>query len=300
MGSLLGNFDFDITPDVVSSPKEKITVQVSEEDIKDRVLYVSVDKITPNVNQPRKSFDDDSLAELSASIKNQGVLQPLLVEKITDDSYVIVAGERRFRAAKIAGLSEVPVIVKSFNEVQRIEVALIENIQRENLNAIDEAAAYQYLIQKSGLTQEEVAEKVGKRRSTVTNSLRLLQLPDQMKDDIVSGVLTAGHARAILSLVNPNDRMLLRDKIIEKELSVREAEEEAQALNEGKKVKVKRAPKARDPYIQGVEDKLLEAFGTKVEVKGNLKKGKLVIPYASQSDLERLYRLLGKSEDLFD
>ena len=300
MGSLLGNFDFDITPDVVSSPKEKITVQVSEEDIKDRVLYVSVDKITPNVNQPRKSFDDDSLAELSASIKNQGVLQPLLVEKITDDNYVIVAGERRFRAAKIAGLSEVPVIVKSFNEVQRIEVALIENIQRENLNAIDEAAAYQYLIQKSGLTQEEVAEKVGKKRSTVTNSLRLLQLPDQMKDDIVSGVLTAGHARAILSLVNPNDRMLLRDKIIEKELSVREAEEEAQALNEGKKVKVKRAPKARDPYIQGVEDKLLEAFGTKVEVKGNLKKGKLVIPYASQSDLERLYRLLGKSEDLFD
>lgn len=300
MGSLLGNFDFDITPDVVSSPKEKITVQVSEEDIKDRVLYVSVDKITPNVNQPRKSFDDDSLAELSASIKNQGVLQPILVEKITDDSYVIVAGERRFRAAKIAGLSEVPVIVKSFNEVQRIEVALIENIQRENLNAIDEAAAYQYLIQKSGLTQEEVAEKVGKKRSTVTNSLRLLQLPDQMKDDIVSGVLTAGHARAILSLVNPNDRMLLRDKIIEKELSVREAEEEAQALNEGKKVKVKRAPKARDPYIQGVEDKLLEAFGTKVEVKGNLKKGKLVIPYASQSDLERLYRLLGKSEDLFD
>ena len=300
MGSLLGNFDFDITPDVVSSPKEKITVQVSEEDIKDRVLYVSVDKITPNVNQPRKSFDDDSLAELSASIKNQGVLQPLLVEKITDDSYVIVAGERRFRAAKIAGLSEVPVIVKSFNEVQRIEVALIENIQRENLNAIDEAAAYQYLIQKSGLTQEEVAEKVGKKRSTVTNSLRLLQLPDQMKDDIVSGVLTAGHARAILSLVNPNDRMLLRDKIIEKELSVREAEEEAQALNEGKKVKVKRAPKARDPYIQGVEDKLLEAFGTKVEVKGNLKKGKLVIPYASQSDLERLYRLLGKSEDLLD
>ena len=300
MGSLLGNFDFDITPDVVSSPKEKITVQVSEEDIKDRVLYVSVDKITPNVNQPRKSFDDDSLAELSASIKNQGVLQPLLVEKITDDSYVIVAGERRFRAAKIAGLSEVPVIVKSFNEVQRIEVALIENIQRENLNAIDEAAAYQYLIQKSGLTQEEVAEKVGKKRSTVTNSLRLLQLPDQMKDDIVSGVLTAGHARAILSLVNPNDRMLLRDKIIEKELSVREAEEEAQALNEGKKVKVKRAPRARDPYIQGVEDKLLEAFGTKVEVKGNLKKGKLVIPYASQSDLERLYRLLGKSEDLFD
>ena len=300
MGSLLGNFDFDITPDVVSSPKEKITVQVSEEDIKDRVLYVSVDKITPNVNQPRKSFDDDSLAELSASIKNQGVLQPLLVEKITDDSYVIVAGERRYRAAKKAGLTEVPVIVKSFNEVQRIEVALIENIQRENLNAIDEAAAYQYLIQKSGLTQEEVAEKVGKKRSTVTNSLRLLQLPDQMKDDIISGVLTAGHARAILSLVNPNDRVLLRDKIIEKELSVREAEEEAQALNEGKKVKVKRTPKARDPYIQGVEDKLLEAFGTKVEVKGNLKKGKLVIPYASQSDLERLYRLLGKSEDLFD
>ena len=300
MGSLLGNFDFDITPDVVAKPKEKITVSLSEEDIKDRIISVSIDKIKANENQPRKSFDDNTLEELAESIKNQGVLQPLLVEKINDDCYIIVAGERRFRAAKLAGLKEIPVIVRSFTEIERIEVALIENIQRENLNSIDEAAAYQYLIQKSGLTQEEVAVKVGKKRSTVANSLRLLQLPDSMKDDVISGVLSAGHARAILSLVNPNDRVLLRDKIIEKELSFREAEEEAELLNQGKKVKVKRASKTKDPYVQEIEDKLLEAFGTKVEVKGNLKRGKLVIQYSSKADLERLYKILGKSDDLFE
>ena len=300
MGSLLGNFDFDITPDVVAKPKEKITVSLSEEDVKDRIISVSIDKIKANENQPRKSFDDNTLEELAESIKNQGVLQPLLVEKINDDCYIIVAGERRFRAAKLAGLKEIPVIVRSFTEIERIEVALIENIQRENLNSIDEAAAYQYLIQKSGLTQEEVAVKVGKKRSTVSNSLRLLQLPDSMKDDVISGVLSAGHARAILSLVNPNDRVLLRDKIIEKELSVREAEEEAELLNQGKKVKIKRTSKTKDPYVQEVEDKLLEAFGTKVEVKGNLKRGKLVIQYSSKADLERLYKILGKSDDLFE
>lgn len=300
MGSLLGNFDFDITPDVVTKPKEKITVSLSEEDVKDRIISVSIDKIKANENQPRKSFDDNTLEELAESIKNQGVLQPLLVEKINDDCYIIVAGERRFRAAKLAGLKEIPVIVRSFTEIERIEVALIENIQRENLNSIDEAAAYQYLIQKSGLTQEEVAVKVGKKRSTVANSLRLLQLPDSMKDDVISGVLSAGHARAILSLVNPNDRVLLRDKIIEKELSVREAEEEAELLNQGKKVKIKRTSKTKDPYVQEVEDKLLEAFGTKVEVKGNLKRGKLVIQYSSKADLERLYKILGKSDDLFE
>lgn len=300
MGSLLGNFDFDITPDVVAKPKEKITVSLSEEDVKDRIISVSIDKIKANENQPRKSFDDNTLEELAESIKNQCVLQPLLVEKINDDCYIIVAGERRFRAAKLAGLKEIPVIVRSFTEIERIEVALIENIQRENLNSIDEAAAYQYLIQKSGLTQEEVAVKVGKKRSTVANSLRLLQLPDSMKDDVISGVLSAGHARAILSLVNPNDRVLLRDKIIEKELSVREAEEEAELLNQGKKVKIKRTSKTKDPYVQEVEDKLLEAFGTKVEVKGNLKRGKLVIQYSSKADLERLYKILGKSDDLFE
>ena len=300
MGSLLGNFDFDITPDVVSKPTEKITVSMSDEDVKDRILSISIDKIEANKEQPRKSFDDNTLQELAESIKNQGVLQPLLVEKINDDKYVIVAGERRYRAAKLAGLKEVPVIVKSFSEVERIEVALIENIQRENLNSIDEAAAYQYLIQKSGLTQEEVAEKVGKKRSTVASSLRLLQLPDSMKDDVISGVLSAGHARAILSLVNPSDRALLRDKIIENELSVREAELEAEQLNQGKKIKVKKSTRAKDPYVQEVEDKFLEAFGTKVEVKGNLKKGKLVIQYSSRADLERLYKVLGKSEDLFE
>ena len=285
---------------MVIASAANINYPMTDEDVKDRILSISIDKIEANKEQPRKSFDDNTLQELAESIKNQGVLQPLLVEKINDDCYIIVAGERRFRAAKLAGLKEIPVIVRSFTEIERIEVALIENIQRENLNSIDEAAAYQYLIQKSGLTQEEVAVKVGKKRSTVANSLRLLQLPDSMKDDVISGVLSAGHARAILSLVNPNDRVLLRDKIIEKELSVREAEEEAELLNQGKKVKIKRTSKTKDPYVQEVEDKLLEAFGTKVEVKGNLKRGKLVIQYSSKADLERLYKILGKSDDLFE
>ena len=304
MSSLLSNFDYDISNDNQVTPViEKIIAPVIDKEKKEageKVLEVSIDDIVPQINQPRKSFDEDSLKELADSIKNQGVLQPLLVEEYAPGKYSIIAGERRYRAAKIAGLEKVPVLVRSLSELQRIEVALIENIQREDLNAIDEASAYYYLIQKSGLTQDEVANKVGKKRSTITNSLRLLQLPDSMKDDIVSGVLTPGHARAILSLTNPSDRVILRNKIVEKELSVRAAEKEAEALNMGKKLIIKKKEGEKNQYVQEVEDKFLNAFGTKVAVKGNLKRGKLVIPYDSRAELERIYQLLDHNGNLFE
>ena len=331
ISSLLGNFDYDLNSEEVMAEAEKrkneavgelleekpgykiklhdvvsdekrLSRPSSDEVLSDeKVLSVSVSDIETNENQPRKSFDEESLEELAESIRKQGILQPLLVEEIVPGKYRIIAGERRYRAARIAGLEKIPVLVRHLSELQRIEVALIENIQREDLNPVDEAAAYQFLIQKSGFTQDEIAKRVGKNRSTITNSLRLLQLPDSMKDDLISGVITPGHARAILSCVNPSDRILLRNKIVEKELSVRAAEAEAEALNQGKKLilRKKTGGKSKDIQIQEIEDKLLDAFGTRVEVRGNLKKGKLIIPYTSTIELERLYSLV-KDDSLFD
>lgn len=280
--------------------KKAISSSKPEASAADTVREVPIDDVIPNPDQPRKSFDELTLNELAGSVQKQGILQPLLVEEYAPGKYSIIAGERRYRAAKIAGLDKVPVLVRRMSEVQRIEVALIENIQREDLNPVDEAAAYQFLIQKSGLTQDEVAKRVGKSRSAITNSLRLLQLPDQVKDDLVSGVLTAGHARAILSLVNPSDRILLRNMIVEKDLSVRAAEAEAENLNQGRKLILrKKASRPVDPDVQAVEDKLLEAFKTRVEIKGSLRRGKLVIPYRTEAELERIYSLVGGS-GLFD
>lgn len=323
MGSLLGNFDYNSTDEIFSKLEsvqaeaqdrlhdkkiEVKTVEIPQEPVvtvvqtpaEDQVHHVRLDDIEPNPDQPRKSFDEAGLEELADSIRKQGIIQPLLVEERSPGKYVIIAGERRYRAARLAGQETVPVLVKKLTEIQRIEMALIENIQRQDLNPVEEAVAYQFLIQKSGFTQDELAKRLGKNRTTITNSLRLLQLPDSMKDDLISGLLTPGHARAILSCVNPADRILLRNKIVEKELSVRAAEAEAQALNEGKKLilKKKGGGKEKEPEIQDVEDKFLEAFGTRVELKGSLRRGRLVIPFRTTKELERLYSLL-KTDPLF-
>lgn len=296
MSSLLEGFDYDAQVESV------ITKTINEANKKDKmeVVFANISSISANPNQPRKSFDDEALEGLAESIKNQGVLQPLTVEEIVPGQYSIIAGERRYRAAKLAGLDKVPVIISKMPEVRRIEASLIENIQREDLNAIEEAAAYDYLIKKSGYTQDEVAKKVGKSRSSIANSLRLLVLSDEIKDDVISGAMSAGHARAILSLVNPSDRVLLREKILNEGISVREAESLADAYNKGQKLIAKKKTVKKGEDILLCEQKFVSAVGARCEIKGNLRKGKLQIKYRSQKDLERLYSLLSNGGYLFE
>lgn len=296
IGSLMSGFDFD-------SQTEDVLSKTIKEETKNRgltVVDIELSHIRTNSNQPRKFFDEDSLKELSESIKSQGIIQPLTVEEIAPGEFSIVAGERRYRAAKMAGLDRVPCIVMTLNEVQRIQVSLIENIQRENLNAIEEAQAFQYLIDKTGFTQETVAERVGKSRSAVANSLRLLSLSDQIKDDIVSGAMTAGHARALLSLVNPADRQLLRDKIVHEDLSVRDAEALAASYNKGQKVKSQKKKDKKDDETLKVEEKFTSALSSRCEIKGNLNKGKLIIKFKSTTELESIYAKLSNNDILFN
>ena len=295
ISSLMSGFDFD-------SQTDDIITKTIKDERKDKMTVVQLDigHVRPNPNQPRKYFDEEALSGLAESIKSQGIIQPLTVEEIAPGEFSIIAGERRYRAAKIAGLEKIPAIVVNINEIQRIQMSLIENIQRENLNAIEEATAYQYLIDHSGFTQEMVSQKVGKSRSAIANSLRLLSLSDKMKDDIVSGAMSAGHARAILSLVNPADRDLLRDKIVHEGLSVRDAEILADSYNKGHKLIQRKKSAWKDSEIVNIEEKFVSAIGARVEIKGSLDKGKLQIKFKNQKDLERLYALLSGGGVLFD
>ena len=295
ISSLMSGFDFD-------SQTDDIITKTIKDERKDKMTVVQLDigHVRPNPNQPRTYFDEEALSGLAESIKSQGIIQPLTVEEIAPGEFSIIAGERRYRAAKIAGLEKIPAIVVNINEIQRIQMSLIENIQRENLNAIEEATAYQYLIDHSGFTQEMVSQKVGKSRSAIANSLRLLSLSDKMKDDIVSGAMSAGHARAILSLVNPADRDLLRDKIVHEGLSVRDAEILADSYNKGHKLIQRKKSAGKDSEIVNIEEKFVSAIGARVEIKGSLDKGKLQIKFKNQKDLERLYALLSGGGVLFD
>lgn len=263
------------------------------------VETVDLNAVKPNPEQPRKSFSEESLKELADSIRAQGVIQPILVEK-QGDSYFLIAGERRYRAARLAGLSAIPAVIGSYSEEQKLEIALVENIQREDLNPVEEALAYKSLMDKTGLNQAQVAEKVGKQRSTVANSLRLLRLPEEMRDALGGGTLSSGHARALLSVENPADRQILFGRIRKQGLSVREAERMAGELNAGKRMKEKHEPdaavKLRNPELMDMEQKLIDKFGTKVSVKGSPKKGHIEISYFSLDDLNRLYDILLEEE----
>ena len=296
MSSLLDGFDYDVQVENVINK----TVSSKNNQEKLNAIFVSIDSVHPNPHQPRKAFDENALNELATSIKSQGILQPLLVEEYAPNEYSIIAGERRYRSAKIAGLEKLPVIVTTLSEIQRVEIALIENIQREDLNSIEEAAAYDYLIQRSGYSQEEVAKKVGKSRSAIANSIRLLSLPDEIKDDVISGAMSAGHARVLLSLVNPADVVLLRKKIVEDGISVREAERLASLYNRGNKIIPSKKSDKKDKEITAIEERFISAVGSRCEIKGSLKRGKLQIKYKSQADLERLYALLSKGQELFE
>jgi ParB family chromosome partitioning protein len=246
--------------------------------------------------QPRKRFDAEALAELARSIEQKGVLQPLLVEAAGPGRYRVVAGERRFRAAQQAGLKEVPVIVRQFTELEKTEIALIENLQREDLTPVEEARGYKTLLDQGKLTQEEVARRVGKDRSTVSNSLRLLKLPPEILEALDEGQLTAGHARALLSVVNPAEQQLLFRRVLELGLSVREAEQAAQRMNEGQRSRGKTAappPRPKAPVLDALEQRLIERLGTKVVIRGSEQKGRVEISYFSPDDLERVVELLG-------
>jgi ParB family chromosome partitioning protein len=252
-------------------------------------------KLKANPEQPRRSFSQESLAELASSIRTHGLIQPILVEEAVDGFYLIVAGERRYRAAGMAGLAEVPVLIRSFTPEKRLEIALIENVQREDLNPVEEAEAYKALMTMGGRSQEEVADVVGKSRSAVANSIRLLRLPESVLAALREGSLSAGHAKALLSVVDPGRRDILFARVVAEGISVREAEASANELNSPRMAPPKGAPRAekpKEPEIRQVEERLIEALGTKVSVKGDAKKGTIAIEYYSLEDLERILDVL--------
>lgn len=265
------------------------------EEKREGILRLPLHRIKPNPDQPRKTFSEESLAELAESLKRHGLIQPILVEDSGDGSYRIVAGERRYRAAERAGLGEVPVIVREFTPEKRLEIALIENVQREDLNPVEEAEAYHSLMKVGNLSQEEVADAVGKSRSAVANALRLLRLPEPMLVSLRDGGMTAGHARAILAVPDAVQRELLFARVVAEGISVREAEAAAQAVSRGASVKPGVSPKSakpREPEIREVEEKLIGVLGTKVSVKGNSRKGSIAIEYYSLEDLERILEVI--------
>ena len=230
-----------------------------------QVINVPIEKVSGNPDQPRKTFDTLSLKELAASIEEKGIIQPIIVEK-NGSSYIIIAGERRYRASKLAGLTEVPVIVKDFSENEKLEIALIENIQREDLNPIEEAIAYHDLMDRGNMNQEEVAVKVGKNRSTVANSLRLLKLPQNIQTTLAKGAISAGHARAILALDTEEQMEDLHKRIITYGLSVREAEAYSSAGKTSKPKKTeKKIDNSLDPELRNIQEKFIDKLGTKVK-----------------------------------
>jgi ParB family chromosome partitioning protein len=261
------------------------------------VTLAPVSALQSGAHQPRKHFPEETLKELARSIQEKGVLQPILVEEADGGGYRIVAGERRFRAAQLAGLREVPVLVRRFSETEKTEIALIENLQREDLSPIEEANGYKTLMEKGELTQEEVAKRVGKNRSTVANALRLLKLPRPIVEALDQGKVSPGHARAILSLVNPADQELLFQRILAREMSVREAEQTATRMSRGvrgeaAKKALPSKPGPRLPELAALERSLVERLGTKVSIRGNEKRGKIEISYFSLDDLERINSLI--------
>ena len=256
------------------------------------VMKLKVNEIEPNRNQPRKRFDNENLESLAESIKEHGVIQPILVTKL-DTGYEIVAGERRWRAARLAGLSEVPVVVKELSDSETMEIALIENLQREDLNPIEEAEGLQLLIDTYGLTQDECAKRVGKSRPAITNALRLLNLPPELSELVKADRLSTGHARALLPIGNKEKMIELADEIIRKELSVRETERMVKMLSKDDKVKPEKRVKKRDTYYDEVELALGEAMGRTVKVfvgKGN--KGTLEIEFFGKEDLAKIAKAL--------
>ena len=276
---------------VPASDKKEMTADAPTE-VKKTEMLVKISKVEPNRTQPRKQFDEDALVELSESIKQFGILQPLLVSD-KGDYYEIIAGERRWRAAKLAGLKEVPVIIKEFNDQQVVEISLIENIQREDLNPIEEAMAYKRLINEFKLKQDSIAERVSKSRTAVTNSLRLLKLDERVQQMLMDEMSSAGHARAILAIPDKDKQASVAMKVFDEKLSVRETEKLVKHIIESPKKKAeKQVNTAEDAIYESLEEKMKGIVGTRVFIhrkKNN--KGKIEIEYYSRDELERIIEL---------
>lgn len=273
------------TKKTAAAPEKPKTTEKKDERV------VKITEIEPNREQPRKKFDEDALLELAESIRQFGVIQPLVVQK-QEDYYEIIAGERRWRAAKLAGLKEVPVVIKNYSDQERMEIALIENIQREDLNPIEEAAAFKRLLEEYHLKQDEVAERVSKSRTTVTNSMRLLKLDERVQQMVIEDMLTTGHARALLSTEDKELQYNLANKIFDEKLSVRQTEEMMQKLQ--KKNAEKKQPEAlpNSFLYEEIEEKIKNILGTKVTVNHKRNnKGKIEIEYYSNEELERILEL---------
>ena len=286
-----------IVEKIVEKPVEKIVEKVVEKPV-EKIVEKPVEQtlklnlIEPNSEQPRKNFDEESLQELADSIKQYGILQPLIVQK-KGNHYEIIAGERRWRAAKLAGITDVPVLIREYDKQQTMEIALIENVQRADLNPIEEAQAFQQLIQEFHLTQEEIANRVSKNRATITNSMRLLKLDVRVQDMLADGKISSGHARALLGLEEGERQYQVAVKIIEEKLSVRDVEKLVKMMNRPPKEKKPEKGPDIDLIYRQVEDKLKSIMGTKVVINQKDKnKGRIEIEYYSQEELERLIELM--------
>jgi ParB family transcriptional regulator, chromosome partitioning protein len=263
-------------------------------DESDKVIQIPLSQLRANPYQPRKHFNEDSIKELSDSIKEHGVIQPIIVRKVLK-GFEIIAGERRYRASQLCGLPTIPAVERNFSDQQVMEIALIENVQREDLNALEIAVAYQSIIDQFSLTQEELSAKVGKSRSHIANFLRLLQLPESIKQYVSRGTLSMGHARAIVGVKDDKLKKELTETAINKQWSVRELEEAIKRLEEQPgqgKDKSKQKDKNRDPYIHQAEDQLRDLYRTTVKIKQQQDKGKIELLYYSKDDLNRLLELL--------
>lgn len=278
-------------PNIVGEAKEKKQKASTKEESPETT--VAITKVEPNRKQPRKLFDEDKLQELADSIKQFGLLQPILVQD-RKDYYEIIAGERRWRAARIAGLKEVPVIIKNYSDQEIVEIALIENIQREDLNPIEEAQAYKRLLEEFHLKQDEVAERVSKSRAAVTNSIRLLKLGDRVQQMVIDDMISTGHARALLAVEDEEEQYNLAQKIFDEKLSVRDVEKMVKNLHKPAKTK-KLDDKAMQAIYLDIEEKLKQKLSTKVAVTSKGEgTGKIEIEFYSHEDLERILDMIGK------
>ena len=293
LGSLLG---LDALEDEVVAKKE-IKEETAVSDSKNDILYIDVNKIDVNPNQPRRTFDEDALKELATSIKQYGVVQPILVKKTAGDRYMIVAGERRYRASRMVNLSTIPAIVREYTDAEVKEIALLENIQRQDLNPIETAKAMRELMDVYAWTQEELADRIGKSRSNVANTLRLLNLSEGVLNLVVEGKLSSGHARALVVIEDEDIQLQLANLAVEEKITVRDIEQAVRELQKPYEEPVQAPKKKKEEAKMSIEmqdliEKMQRRFATKVSVKGNDKKGQIIIEYYNTDDLDRLFQII--------